>query len=466
MLPIRAFVRTFRTLRGGGKRSSKWPTLVDHPHDHSASILGQASKGIPGAAPLSARLRKSPYFEKTLQAGVAEFTVYNRMLMPLRFQEGAEVEYKALTEDAAIWDVAAERQVELLGPDAYKLAQLLTCRDISNLEPGKCVYAIMTDGDGVVINDPVLLKLSDDRFWFSIADSDVLLWAKGVATAQGYDVQVTEPDVSPLAIQGPKSVDILSELYGKELIDGLKYFGFVEGKETELPSLYHDRPPIPTLLARSGWSPERGYEIYLTDGSRGSELWDMVCEIGKKYNLKPGAPNQQRRIEAGMLSFGGDTLEDTNALELGLPKRFVDPFGVHDFIGKEALQEIANNGVERTMMGIYFLDDVMSGTDYWQGQHLPMFGNGSTFSDDGDEHSDMDVDQIGLVTAYSDSPKFGCNLGIGYVDTKVAVPGHLVAVQTASGNVVAGRLSTLPFKMRSKIGGREGSRREHKHAAA
>ena len=456
--------RSFRTLRGGsGPRKTKWPALAPHPEVKAASILGQVPKGIPGAAPLSARLRKSPFFEKTLEAGVAEFTVYNRMLMPLLYDSGGVTEYKALTEDAAIWDVSAERQVELKGPDAGKLAQLLTCRDVSNLTVGKCVYAIMTDGHGVVINDPVLLKLDDETYWFSIADSDVLLWAKGVATAQGYDVRISEPDVSPLAVQGPKSVDILSELYGKDLIDNLKYFGFAHGEETNLPSLYPDRPPIPTLLARSGWSPERGYEIYLKDGSRGGELWDRVCQIGEKYNLKPGCPNQQRRIEAGMLSYGGDTLEDTNALELGLPKRFVDPFGTHDFIGKEALQEISNNGVQRTMMGIYFLDTVFTNKENWQGQHLPMYGTGAAGEDQvegGDGGDDMDVDQIGLVTAYSDSPKFGCNLGIGYVDMKVAVPGTFVAIRTASGNMVAGRLSKLPFKKRSKVGGRV--KTEHK----
>ena len=166
---------------------------------------------IPGAAPLSARLRKSPFFESTCAAGVQEFTVYNRMLMPLVFD--VDREYVALTQDVAIWDVAAERQVELKGPDAHKLAQLMTCRDISKLKVGKGVYAIMTDQDGYVINDPVLQKLDEETYWFSIADSDVRLWAKGVACAQGYDVEVTEPDVSPLALQGPKSAALVKELY-------------------------------------------------------------------------------------------------------------------------------------------------------------------------------------------------------------------------------------------------------------
>jgi len=346
-----------------------------------------------------------------------------------------------LTEDAAMWDVAAERQVEVRGPDAAELVQLLTCRDVRQLEVGKCVYALMTDNDGVLLNDPVLLKLSDDQFWFSIADSDVLLWAKGVATMRGYDVKVTEPDVSPLAVQGPKSPQILGELYGQELVDSLKYFGFAHGEETYIPSSIEGKEPIPTLLARSGWSPERGYEIYLKDSSRGEELWDMVWNIGQKYNLKPGAPNQQRRVEAGMLSFGGDTLEDTNALELGLPKRFVDPFGGHDFIGKEALQKIQNEGVSRKFMGVQFLEEVDS--DAWRGQHL------SLFTKDGE-----DTEQLGVATALSSSPKYGCHLGLCFVDASNAEPGTLVEMETATGKRVVAKLRQLPFKLDNEVGGR------------
>jgi len=454
--------RGFRPVRGSAsKGQNNWSPRIDPDSQADTGILGNFGKPtIPGSAPLSARLRKSPYFERTLEFGVSEFTVYNRMLMPLGYNEGHVAEYKALTEEAAIWDVSAERQVELKGPDAGKLAQLLTCRDVSELEVGKCVYAIMTDGDGTVINDPVLLKLNDEQYWFSIADSDVLLWAKGVATAQGFDVKVTEPDVSPLAVQGPKSKAILSELYGEDLVKSLKYFGFVDGIETNLPSIHEGGQPIPTLLARSGWSPEHGYEIYLKDGSRGNELWDMVTQISKKLNikLKPGAPNQQRRIEAGMLSFGGDTLEDTNALELGLPKRFVDPFGNHDFIGKEALQQISNDGVKRTFIGLYFLDDVLDSDSYWRGEHLPMYGSGDGTEGDGsgggdgsgEQKNGMDLNQVGVITAYAYSPKFGCNLGVGYIDSNIANAGSFVGVKTASGNMVAGRLSTLPFKKAGK----------------
>merc|ERR1711934_793071 len=229
----------------------------------------------------STRLRKSPYFESTMAAGVNDFTVYNRMLMPLAFDIGPEAEYTALTQDVAIWDVGAERQVELRGRDAAKLAQLLTCRDISTMAPNTCRYAIMCDGDGILLNDPVLLKLSEDQFWFSLADSDALLWCKAHAEARNLDVEVFEPDVSPLALQGPRSRDLVREVFG---VDNLKYFHFQQ--------LEHEGMPL--LIARSGWSPEHGYEIYLKDGKHGDRLWELLWEAGQKHNIKPGAPNQSR----------------------------------------------------------------------------------------------------------------------------------------------------------------------------
>ena len=369
---------------------------------------------IPGIAPLSPRLRKSPFFESTCRSGVKEFTVYNRMLMPIVYD--FDREYRALTEDVAIWDVAAERQVQLKGPEAHKLAQLLTCRDISKIKVGKGLYAIMTDQDGIVINDPVLLKVDDETYWFSIADSDVLLWAKGIACAQGYDVKLSEPDVSPLALQGPKSKALVQELYGDDnMVDSLAHFDFVRDPvRTAIQSPKRpDLPPIPTLLARSGWSPELGYEIYLEDGSRGDELWDLCMSLGEKHNIFPGAPNQQRRVEAGMLSYGGDTLADTNALELGLPKRFVNPDMEPDFIGKEALQNIKEDGVERTFCGFWFLDSALKSSDYMRGRHLPIYG---LVKDDAEmqlKYKDgHELLQIGVVTAIVWSPLFEKHTGL------------------------------------------------------
>ena len=230
----------------------------------TARLTGRAHFSSSNEFPLmalSTRIRNSPFFQRTQEAGAVAYTVYNRMIMPMAFD--LDKEYSALSQNVALWDVAAERQVELKGPDAEKLANYLTCRDVRGMTVGECKYAVMCDDQGVVINDPVLLKLADDRYWFSIADSDVLLWARAHATTLGLNVDVFEPDASPLAVQGPKSLPLMRDLFGDKIdVDNLKHFWFVE---TELNG-------IPLLLARSGWSPERGYELYLMDSSRGLDL--------------------------------------------------------------------------------------------------------------------------------------------------------------------------------------------------
>lgn len=397
----------------------------------------QGSAKLPAMAK-STRLRKSPFFEKTLTHGCNDFTVYNRMLMPIGFGN-PDAEYRALTQDVAIWDVGAERQVELSGPDAGKLAQLLTCRDISNMKIQTCKYAVMCDNDGIVLNDPVLLKLSHFRYWFSLADSDALLWCKAHADARNMDVEVLEPDVSPLAIQGPKSLDLARELFGEELVDGIKYFHF---REVTLDG------EIPILLARSGWSPEHGYELYLRDQAFGDRLWDIVWGVGQKYGITPGAPNQQRRIEGGMLSFGGDTLPDTNALELGLPKRMVDPYTEHEFMGKEALQRIAIDGPQRHFVGIKFDDSFPITDDVWRGTSQPVLTPKAAVSLTSDAerwHS-----SVGSMTAAAYSPRYETNLGLAVVSSSIQ-PGDSVAVVMASGQAHKGRVEKLPFRDNQKV---------------
>lgn len=396
---------------------------------HSQAPVGSGIiTSTPSAALLSPRLRKSPFYERTLAAGATDFTSYNRMLMPLGYGDPTK-EYEALTKGVAIWDVAAERQVEIRGRDAFELAQLCTCRDLTNVKANICAYAVMCDDDGVVINDPVLLKLADDHFWLSIADSDVLLWAKALAWARGMDVSLREPDVSPLAVQGPKSIDLVTDLFGADVVDPIKYFHFRRGKDTVLDG------DIPITLARSGWSPEDGFELYLEDCSKGARLWDIVMEAGEKYGITPGAPNQQRRVEAGMLSFGGDTLAGTNALELGLPKRMCDPFMKPDFVGKEALQRIAHRegGSRRAFTGIQFDIDAAFGATDWSGQHLPVYVEGTD-------------NKLGYMTAFTHSPRFQRHLGLGFITKKVAA-GTRVEVRGASGAAVFGGVtSNLPFK--------------------
>lgn len=368
------------------------------------------------------------FHEKTLDHGVSDFTVYNRMLMPLAF-EGNEVEYKALTEDVAIWDVGAERQVELVGPDAAELAQLLTVRDLSNMQVGTCRYAIMCNDDGIVLNDPVLLKLAEDRFWFSIADSDMLLWCQAHAAVRSLNVKVYEPDVSPLAIQGPRSQDLLVDLFSIDMAR-LKYFHFVE---TELEGM-------PMVVARSGWSPELGYELYLQDSEYGAQLWEMVWNYGEKYGIKPGAPNQSRRVEGGMLSFGGDTWPDTNALELGLPKRFCDPFKSHEFIGKSALQRVAAKGIEWQFLGIQFDQPESLDDDAWRGEKCRLY----RLDDERPAERSLEHASVGSLTVITYSPKFSTNLGLATVRTALR-PGDRVVAKMASGQLYTGKMSRIPF---------------------
>lgn len=364
----------------------------------------------------SPRIRKSPYFERTEQHRCQAYTVYNRMLLPLFFDH--EREYKALTQDVALWDVAAQRQVEIRGRDAENLTQLLTCRHIRDMRVGECRYALMCDESGRVINDPVLLKLSPDHYWLSIADADVLLWAKAWASAKEMRVTVSEPDVSPLAVQGPRSVDLVRDLFPHTpRVHSLRKFGFVE---TELAG-------IPLVVARSGWSPERGYELYLRDSSHGPQLWDLVWAAGRKYNIFPGAPNQTRRIEAGLLSFGGDTLPRTNALELGLPPKFVDIDQSDNFLGKRALRRIQDQGGPRhTLVTLRLVTrdgpraDV-SRFPYFNGDRLPVF----------DDHGRV----AGAVTAVSPlvSVQEQCHVAMGMIDTRLGFGVETFGVEMANG---------------------------------
>ena len=228
---------------------------------------------------LSDRLRKSPYYESTLRAGAKTFTIYNHMIMPTSY-EGSEADYWNLMNNVTMWDVAAERQVEITGTDAYRFVEYITSRDLSKLQIGQGKYALITDENAGIINDPIILRLGEGHFWLSIADSDVLLWTKGLACGLGWNVQICEPDVSPLAIQGPNHLPLMIDLFG-EWVKDIKYFFF---KEYELEG-------IPLIVQKSGWSKQGGFELYLRDGSQGNKLWDIVANAGKKYDIKPGTPN-------------------------------------------------------------------------------------------------------------------------------------------------------------------------------
>ncbi|GBL38183.1 dimethylsulfonioproprionate demethylase DmdA [Anaerolineaceae bacterium] len=256
----------------------------------------------------SARLRPSPYFEATLAEGVTAFTTYNHMLMPTSFGQ-PEAEYWRLINGVSQWDVAVERQVQLQGPDAGRLAQILTARNLSKCQIGQGKYAPLCNHAGVLINDPILLKLSDDLYWFSIADSNVWFWARAIAEERGLNVRISEPDVSPMAVQGPHAEAVVAAVFGN-WIKELKYFWF---KETQIAG-------IPVVVARSGWSKQGGFEIYLRDGSKGTELWNIVKAAGQPFNIGPGNPSWCERVESGLISYGGDTDSETNPYEVRMGK--------------------------------------------------------------------------------------------------------------------------------------------------
>lgn len=364
---------------------------------------------------IGARVRKSPYFNKTVEDGVTSFSVYNHMYMPTGYGDPS-AEYDRLINGVAMWDVAVERQVSLKGRDAEKLARYLTTRDLGALNVGQGRYVPLCDHRGTLINDPVLLPISEDEYWLSIADSDVLLWSRGIAAERGYEVNIHEPDVSPLAIQGPKAVDVVADLFGDWVRD-LKYFGHREARLNG----------IPLHVARSGWSKQGGYELYLQDGLRGGELWDLVKEAGQKYDIGPGTPNYIERLESGLVSYGADTDDFTNPYEVGLGK-FVSLEREDEFIGKEALKKIKKEGIKRQFVGYRIEGQPLAAGN----QHKWPVKDGEVF--------------VGFVSASAWSPRVKSNIGVGLVETAYSEPGSKVTIQTdlAEGDMQA-EVAKLPF---------------------
>lgn len=285
------------------------------------------------------QIRKSPYFDATVRWGAQGFSVYNHMYIPRDFGD-PEQNFWNLVNDAILCDVAVERQVQITGPDAAQFVQLLTPRDLSTLAVGQCKYVLITNHEGGILNDPVLLRLAEDKFWLSLADSDILLWAQGVAVNAGMDVHICEPDVSPLQLQGPNSGEVAKALFGDDIAD-LRYYWLRE----------YEVNGIPVVVSRTGWSSELGYEIYLLDGSRGDDLWEAIMAAGQPFGLKPGHTSTIRRIEGGMLSYHADMDNQTNPFELGLD-RLVALDGDAEFVGKAALKRIRDAGVTRRQVGL------------------------------------------------------------------------------------------------------------------
>ncbi|NNC81808.1 MAG: glycine cleavage system protein T [Acidimicrobiales bacterium] len=364
---------------------------------------------------ISPRIRMTPFHESTVAAGLSDLTVYNKMVLPTSYGD-LKAEYDRLINGVALWDVSAERQVEVSGPDADACVQYLTSRDLGKQKEGQGYYVAMCDHAGRILNDPVLLKLSGNRYWFSLADSDMLYWCRAIAAEKGFDVEVCEPDVSPLALQGPKAEDLVAELFGEHIRD-LRYFGFIE---TDLDG-------IPLVLCRSGWSKQGGFELFLQDGSRGNELYQKVLTAGEKYDIGPGAPNHVERVESALLSWGGDTTPESNPFESGMG-RFVHTDTDVDYIGKEALQAIvANGGPERLLCGLIVEDETV---DAWPlPARTPVRHNG---------------EEVGTMSAIVHSHRMDKTIALAQVRRDLVEQGEVVQVEGPAGQASA-TITSLPF---------------------
>ena len=359
------------------------------------------------------QIRKSPFFDATVRWGATGFSVYNHMYIPRDFGD-PEKNFWNLVNDAILCDVAVERQVEITGPDAFQFIQLLTPRDLSKLSIGQCKYVLITNEQGGILNDPVLLRLGENHFWLSLSDSDILLWAQGVAVNSGLNVSINEPDVSPLQLQGPKSREIMVKLFGENIRD-LKYYWL---KELELDG-------IPLVVSRTGWSTELGYELFLRDGTQGDRLWEMIMTAGNEYGLQPGHTSSIRRIEGGMLSYHADADIHTNPFEMGL-ERLVSLDSEINFIGKKALTEIYKNGVKRQQIGMEIEGDSLKGpnTVFWQ-----------VFCDN---------KIVGKVTSAVFSPRLNRNIALAMVDKNFSKLGLNLLVKI-NGQMRKAKIVEKPF---------------------
>lgn len=355
----------------------------------------------PAKLVLSRRLRVTPFEPRVVEQGAQAFTIYNHMPLASVF-ESPEADYQHLCSHVQVWDVAAERQVEVVGKDALALVELVTPRDLSRCKSGQCFYAPLVDEFGGIVNDPIILRLGADRFWISIADSDVLLWLKGIAWGCGLDVRVFEPDVSPLAVQGPKADDLMASLAGEHVRD-IRFFHFIE---TEIAD-------TAVLLARSGWSGQGGFEIYLQNAADGLKLWDAVWEAGQRFNIRAGCPNLIERLESGLLSYGSDMTLDNNPFECGLD-RFFKLGKAAEYLSRDALDRISKTGVSRKMVNLMITGERVSAPR-------------STY-----DVLDTNDNEVGIVTSLAYSPRFEANLSFATVDATVSEPGTGLKVRIGS----------------------------------
>ena len=367
-----------------------------------------------------ARLRRSPYYEAEQAYGPLGYTVYNHLLFPIRF-DTFDAEYEALLNGVTIWDVSVERCVEIDGPDGFKLTQLMTPRDLSKCAVGQAKYVLICAKDGGILNDPVLTRMSENKFWLALASSDVLFYAKGLADAYGLDVNVTEADVSPMQIQGPKSKELMVDLFGDQILD-IKYYFFIE---TDLDG-------IPVVITRTGWTSEVGYEIYLTDHHRGKELYEKIMAVGEKHGLKPTGPVDIRRVEGGIFNWGADMTWKNNPLEMTGIERLVDWDLPDDaVISLPALRKIEADGVSKKLVGVELDGDPLPELNFTK---WPAMDGGK---------------KVGKVTSAIYSPRLGKNIGFCWVPIGLADVGSTFTVNSEHGERTA-TVVEIPFVDPSK----------------
>ena len=358
--------------------------------------------------------RRSPFFEATLRAGCSAYDVYQHMYHPNTYGDPLE-EYWSLINDVTLWDVSVERIVEITGPDATAFTNLLTCRDLTKCAVKQGKYMLVTAEDGGIVNDPVLLRVEENRWWLALADSDAGLYAMGVAVNSGMDVHVGHPDVYPVQVQGPKAKDVMRDLFGDWVLD-MKYYWCDEA----------DLDGIPVVISRTGWTAVVGYEIYLRAPSRGDDLWERILDAGKPYDIRVTPSSDPRRIEAGIFDWGSDFGLETNPFEVTGLERLVEPQDA-DYIGKAALEEIRARGVSRKLVGIEVEGDALP---FELSRKCDALSNG---------------EPVGTVTDLIWSPRLEKNIGYVWVPIALAGAGNPLEIVAPDGGTWPAQTASIPF---------------------
>ncbi|OED47871.1 dimethylsulfoniopropionate demethylase [Rhodobacteraceae bacterium (ex Bugula neritina AB1)] len=346
----------------------------------------------------SRRIRRTPFTPGVEAAGVKGYTVYNHMLLATVF-DSVENDCAHLKQHVQVWDVSCERQVSIKGPDALRLMKLISPRDMDRMADDQCYYVPTADHNGGMLNDPVAVKLAADHYWLSLADGDLLQFVLGLAIAKGFDVEITEPDVSPLAVQGPKADELMARVFG----DAVRDIRFFRYKRLEFQG-------ADLVVARSGWSKQGGFEIYVEGSGLGMPLWETLFAAGEDLHVRAGCPNAIERVESGLLSYGNDMTRENTPYECGLGRFCNSP---EDYIGKAALAEQAANGPARQIRPLVIGAEIPPCLDAW-----PLYADGR---------------RVGEIGSAVFSPEFGLNVAIGMVDRSHWAPGTVLEAETPAG---------------------------------